>query len=515
VITGRVTLGVPPTPAMVVYALNPATGVWASVETEASDTTSSFRLEVPPGGYQVFASAGIGYAAEDGWSLGAVNVTAGETVTDIDLGPPSQSECGPMFGIPASPDGQVAEIPGPTEECKAAVISSTEEGGLQPLTDNCATLETAMGATLELPVVNESAVITNNSVSGQTGIGCQINMQGDGNDFDSARAAFEAVQGTLENLDWVENMNLPCLGQGGLGPAAALSCFFRENEICEVFTTINPVDMDLCSGIEGPIGSCLAVLEPEQKIVAITLTCAQGLEGVEIPEREPLSQQFLIEFPSEATEVTLDNSLQPGEIHNYALTALAEQEMTVTLYVTTDGVETPANALMDIGVTGYQPIAQDTVSEWSGELPSTGEYFIDIKSKADVPVNYTLTIFISPLEEEEEPEEDGAISGSISYPAQVVPPLHIVAFNQDTGYWYWIWTAENTSVYAITGLPPGKYKIIAYSESDLVGAYANPGGGQPILVTVKSGETSEGIVISVWLDRNNPYFPGSGDPAGW
>ncbi|MEN8173732.1 MAG: carboxypeptidase-like regulatory domain-containing protein [Chloroflexota bacterium] len=518
VITGIVHLAAPPTPAMVVYALDPSTGVWASVETAAGEMSSSFRLEVPPGGYQVFASAGIGYASEDGWSLAEVNVESGVTTADINLGPPGQSICGGNFGIPASPDGQYPEIPGPTEECKTAVMSGAVEGGLQPLADDCTALDFAIETAFKLPLTHKMVFITSSSISGQTGSGCQINALGDGNDFESAQAAYKAMKNIMENDDWVESLDLPCLGHGGMGPAAAQACYFREGEICEVMTTIRPIDMELCAEIDGPIGVCLAALEPEQKVVSITVTCAQGLEGVEIPEDEPLSQQFLVEFPTDATEITLENSLQPGEIHDYIFSAFAGQEMTVNLQVTTDGVETPENAVMDIGATGYQPIARDVFGDWSGELPIKGEYFIDVKSVTDEQVTYSLTIHISPHEEDEEddePEEDGAISGSISYPTQTSPPLHIVAYNQETAYWYWIWVAGNSSVYSITGLPPGKYKIIAYSEKDLVGAYASVGGGSPLIITVKSGETTQGINIATWLDRNNPYFPASGDPAGW
>ena len=107
-ITGRVHGQAPPTPPMVVYAVDNATGAWAFTETQQTDGEAPFTLAVPAGTYQVFAFSEVGpfagYASEDGWSLGTVTVAAGQSVSDIMVRPPSQSECGSTFGLSASPD---------------------------------------------------------------------------------------------------------------------------------------------------------------------------------------------------------------------------------------------------------------------------------------------------------------------------------------------------------------------------------------------------------------------------
>ena len=131
-ITGRVHGQAPPTPAMVVYAVDNTTGAWNSVETQATDGEAPFTLEVPLGDYQVFAFARdgdgpyAGYSA-DGLALSTVTVAAGQTVSDILVRPPSMSECGPTFGLPASPDGRFAAIDGPAEDCVAAPESPVAE----------------------------------------------------------------------------------------------------------------------------------------------------------------------------------------------------------------------------------------------------------------------------------------------------------------------------------------------------------------------------------------------------
>ena len=129
-IAGSAHLMAPPSPPMVVYAVDKANGTWASVETKASDSgEGSFSLSVPPGSYQVFAAVvggsavNLGYST-DGLTLATVTVAAGQTVTDINVGPPSQSDCGSMMGYPASPDGRFAATAGPSADCLATSQAS-------------------------------------------------------------------------------------------------------------------------------------------------------------------------------------------------------------------------------------------------------------------------------------------------------------------------------------------------------------------------------------------------------
>ena len=125
-LTGRVHLSAPQTPRMVVYAVDPTTGLWASTKTDPASGEAPFSLAVPPGSYLVFGAAenwtsiGVGYS-KDGWGLSPVAVASGQTVSDIFVRPPSQSECGSTFGFPASPDGRYATVAGPKPDCIAAV----------------------------------------------------------------------------------------------------------------------------------------------------------------------------------------------------------------------------------------------------------------------------------------------------------------------------------------------------------------------------------------------------------
>jgi hypothetical protein len=128
-IVGRVHLIAPPTPRMRVYALDRVSGLWAFTETQAAEGEAAFTLVVPPGSYEIFAGAEgspaieVGYSI-DGLALAPVAVAAGQTVADILVGPPGQSQCGAMMGYPASPDGRFAALPGPAADCLTSIPAS-------------------------------------------------------------------------------------------------------------------------------------------------------------------------------------------------------------------------------------------------------------------------------------------------------------------------------------------------------------------------------------------------------
>jgi len=146
-ITGKAHLMAPPTPPLTIYAVNTVTGEWVSVETPETNGEASFTLEVPPESYQVFAfPSGLGYSA-DGKGLTSVVVNAGQTISDITLAPPGPSDCGPMFGIPASPDGRYAQIAGATEECLTSLAApqTQEVAPLAPIESELMSIQFAAG----------------------------------------------------------------------------------------------------------------------------------------------------------------------------------------------------------------------------------------------------------------------------------------------------------------------------------------------------------------------------------
>ncbi|MFH2039530.1 MAG: carboxypeptidase-like regulatory domain-containing protein [Chloroflexota bacterium] len=96
-----------------------------------------------------------------------------------------------------------------------------------------------------------------------------------------------------------------------------------------------------------------------------------------------------------------------------------------------------------------------------------------------------------------QPEEKfGIISGGIfGYPYGGLPQLTIVAFNNETGYWFWIGTVEGQSYFTLTDLPSGTYQVVAYDSS-------GHAGGTSVDVVVKGGQTSNAD-----LDNWSGSFP--------
>ena len=359
-ITGTVNLQAPPTPAMTIFALNLETNEWFKTTTAASDSVGTFSIQVVPGFYVVFGE-GIGYPSEDGWSLGTVTVAEGQTVSDIAVRLPSQSDCGSMFGTPAAPDGSFAAVDGPDPECKAMMLSGA--------------------ASALLPDSATSSLMRISFAAGST-----------------------------------------------------------------------------MSQIPGYI--------------------ADSIGG-----------------------------------HHYVLGASKGQTMTVNLY-------TDADAILVIWGNNGTALLTDAshAKSWSGTLPTTQDYYIDVRSMALTPVEYTLEVSISALSGTSSSQNSsngiGNITGQLNYPDNYIPPMHLVAYNQDTGYWYWQGTAEGSLTYTLYELPAGNYTIVAYTQNGLIGSYASAGDGDLIPFEVKSGQTVT-VNMTMWLDRNNPNFPASGDPVKW
>jgi hypothetical protein len=90
----------------------------------------------------------------------------------------------------------------------------------------------------------------------------------------------------------------------------------------------------------------------------------------------------------------------------------------------------------------------------------------------------------------------GGITGSLSYPGETIPQLVVVAFNIDTGYWWWVGTITNQSWYSFSGIPAGRYQVVAYAPSGQEAGYAD--GTTLRTIVVEGGQTVSGINLTDW-----------------
>ena len=390
-ITGVVHGQAPPTFPMAVYAVDDTTGEWSFVETPQTDNAAPYTLEVLPGSYQVFAcplegdSCSLGYS-EDNWTLAVVTVAPGQTIADITVRPPSQSECGSTFGLPASPDGRFAGVEGPTEECRAAALAALQ-GDLQPLNpEACANLSGALSQNQGFPGETSESPFTD-YVNQKTGTGCQTIISFSSQYAESLGDIDSAARAAVESLGWQEDVQYAGGGAGGL-----LYGYRKENGLCLLIVGIEPVDNELCSQDE-PFAVCMDRLAPEQKRYIIDLNCAQdpAWETVTLPKTEPAR----IEFAPGAISGQVMGNLAAGGMHQYVLTAAAGQEMTVNLVIGSE------SAILIIWGLDSTVLISDHAgaTNWVGVLPVTQDYFFDVRSVAQEAADYTLEVIIPPIED--------------------------------------------------------------------------------------------------------------------
>lgn len=98
-----------------------------------------------------------------------------------------------------------------------------------------------------------------------------------------------------------------------------------------------------------------------------------------------------INFASGATSATLDGSTPKGFVFTYAIACTASQVMSVSLNV-------PASkASLDIFglATGTLLSSGSKVNTWTGTLPSTQDYIIEVIPGGGQVVNYSLTVTVN------------------------------------------------------------------------------------------------------------------------
>lgn len=215
------------------------------------------------------------------------------------------------------------------------------------------------------------------------------------------------------------------------------------------------------------------------------------------------SELMRIEFEEGATGTQLIGRITPGSVDHYVLRAEAGQKLSLNLYP--PGVV----AIAVVGEDGEVLKSDlDNVTEWSGEISLSQEYYFDVTSLVNIESEYTLDVSIPPLEPI---ATTGEVSGAIGYPEEIIPQLHVVAYNLQTNFWYYVAAGPNTTFYVLPGLPPGEYHVTAYAKDGLDAAYMS--GGALVEVTVEAGETTEGIDLTQWFAAGSGPYPT--DPVGW
>lgn len=270
-IQGKVYLQGPPTPKMVVYALDPATGVWASVEAGPADAEAPFDLAVQPGKYEIFGAQAdgtnvvVGYAP-DGLTLAQVEITAGQTITGINVNPPSEGECGAMVGYPASPDGRFAASAGPSADCLAKILTPTAQpGAYVPVTPEiCGTIKDLAVQAIQLDFSMEPSAEFTDERTGEKGNGCTLTAMATGAKFSDPGSVLQTLVQAMQG--WTEDSQY----QAG-GPTGAATGLRRDMALMLISVGWMP-SPDVQCPKDQPISACN--LKPEQQLYTVQIQTA-------------------------------------------------------------------------------------------------------------------------------------------------------------------------------------------------------------------------------------------------
>jgi putative hemolysin len=247
----------------------------------------------------------------------------------------------------------------------------------------CSDLSKSMVQTLGVAVTTEEAPF-HDYIGGKAGTGCQMTAVGTGLDFEDFWSVAEALRERLGSQGWQADFMYASDGPTGTGNG-----FRKDNALCLFSVGWEPSEDANCPQNQ-PISAC--ELSPEQQLYSIVLNCAQDTAVAAAPQSEP--EPTRIQFAPDAISAQMQGSLAAGGGDRYVLTAMAGQEMTVNLSVATAEV----SAILVIwGADGTVLISDHAdATTWMGPLPSTQDYYINVRSVAQAPVDYTLEVTIPP-----------------------------------------------------------------------------------------------------------------------
>ena len=318
-------------------------------------------------------------------------------------GAPTEPTVDPTPILPAATSTPAAAtaVPTPTAEAPS---------DLQPLSsDECINLADAMSQTLGVPGETAEAPFEDN-ISQKTGTGCQTTITGTGLHFEDVHVVGNALRRVIQAQGWYEDFRY-----GGGGPTGELIGFRQANKLCRLVVGWEPSEDTDCPS-DQPIDAC--ELSPEQKLYTISLNCVQDTAAAITDfQLEPKR----IQFAPGAVSARVEGSLTVGGADRYVLTAAAGQEMTLNFSVTSAVDSAEMSTILNVWGADGTPLRSGYVDTTGGvgELPSTQDYYIDVISVAQAPVDYRLEVIIPPAAPQPEPEPariqfaPGAISAQV------------------------------------------------------------------------------------------------------
>jgi len=180
------------------------------------------------------------------------------------------------------------------------------------------------------------------------------------------------------------------VGIGGLSET-----YRRDGFVCVYVHQAGPASVDLCSEDE-MFWDCINRLPAEDMTYQVTIDCSVDQQT----NLSGMGPEFSISntpvtFNPGTTSQILPGSLPPQGVERFMLTAVEGQTMTLTL--TTDPTDSAVLSVWGEDEEVYLS-GVDLLAEWSMDLPSDQDYYIDIKNVSGDEIDYQLIIDIPPAE---------------------------------------------------------------------------------------------------------------------
>ncbi len=184
--------------------------------------------------------------------------------------------------------------------------------------------------------------------------------------------------------------------QGTIQPAQVLTYSLQAGIYQPLILVLESPNKDVTLGVLNPDGTTL--LDPGKKwsywqweLLKTGLYTIQVVGGAST-EKYTLTAKLaqLVYFPTEPRSVTLRGNTYPGYVVSYAFRLGAGSNMTVSLDARSD------EAYVDIfGIaTGSLLSFQEGAAFWTGTLPATEEYVVEVVPRRGASVTYSLTVSI-------------------------------------------------------------------------------------------------------------------------
>jgi hypothetical protein len=184
--------------------------------------------------------------------------------------------------------------------------------------------------------------------------------------------------------------------QGTIQPGQVITYSLSAGQYQPMVLILNSPANDVYLGVLEPDGNKL--LDPAHKWIrwqwllpkteVYTIQVFGGATAESYTLTAKVAQR--VNFGSGSSSITLNGTTVNGFVFSYALSCKASQTMTVTLNVAA------TSAYLDVFglATGPQLNAASMATTWTGTLPSTEDYIIEVIPNGGQVVNYTLTISV-------------------------------------------------------------------------------------------------------------------------